>query len=139
MNATATKVIALPEQAVSLLDAYLRGLRSDATRRVYGQVLRAFGDFIGEIDLTQVTRRQVEAYRSHLEALGRSPSTISKYLSALCGLFDFAVEEGLMSRNPVSAARRPKLSDVSPRRAPSQDEVRRILAVPKSRDSDRAP
>ena len=123
------RIIAFPESEVSLVDAYLRGLPSDATRRVYRRAIGAFGTFLDHEALS-ATRRDVEAYRAHLEELGRAPSTICKVMSALSGFFGFAVDEGLIDRNPAAAARRPRLPDTSPRRALSPEEIRALLAAP---------
>lgn len=125
-----TKIVAFPEPEVSLLDAYLRGLPSDATRRVYRQAIRTFASFLGDREVLDATRRDVEAYRAHLENLGRAPSTICKVMSALNGYMMFAVDEGAIDRNPTAAARRPKLSDSSPRRALSPAEVEALIQAP---------
>ncbi|MCX5656654.1 MAG: tyrosine-type recombinase/integrase [Candidatus Omnitrophica bacterium] len=121
--------VSFPEGQISLLDAYLRGLPSPATRAVYKQVLLQFQSFLGDKNLLQVTRREVEAYRSHMESMNRNPATISKSLSALCGFYSFALDEGSIERNPASSARRPKLSDVSPRIGTTVEEVRSLLAA----------
>jgi len=84
---TATKIVSFPAADVGLLEAFLVGLPSASTRKVYRQAIRAFDDFVGEQDLLHVTRRDIEAYRSHLENLGRSPSTIAKIMSALVGYY----------------------------------------------------
>ena len=124
------QIVAFPESEVSLLDAYLRGLPSDATRKVYRRAIEAFGEFLGQQGILDATRRDVEAYRAHLEKLGRAPATICKVMSALTGFYGFALDEGVIERNPGSAARRPRLTDSSPRRALSRDEVRDLLAAP---------
>ena len=128
--ANGVKIVAFPEHGVSLLDAFLRGLPSAATRRVYRGAIGAFDAFIGDQNILMTTRRDVEAYRGHLEDLGRSPATICKHLSALSGYMGYAVDEGILDRNPAAAARRPKLPDSSPRRALSPGEIRALLAAP---------
>lgn len=122
-------VVAFPETHIGLVDAFLRGLPSDATRQVYRRALRAFETHLGR-ELLAATRRDVEGYRAHLEALGRSPSTVCQHLSAISGLYEFALGEGDIDRNPVATTRRPKLPDCSPRRALTQAEVRALLATP---------
>lgn len=129
MTTLKINVVAFPEVEVGLVQAYLRGLPSCATREVYSQVIRDFEGFVA-CDLLAVSRRQVEAYRAHLDAQGRAPATIAKHLSALTGYFDFLVDEGVLDKTPMSRARRPKVSDLSPRRALSQAEVQALLAVP---------
>lgn len=129
MDPTMNPVVAFPEDNVSLLDAYLRGLPSPSTRRAYRQAIGAFDDFLGDRRLTAATRRDVEAYRAHLETAGRAPATIGKVLAALSGLFTFAVEEDAVQRNPVALARRPKLPEASSRQGLSPAEVKAMVAV----------
>lgn len=129
MSATQTaQIVAFPEVQVGLKDAFIRGLPSAATRKVYRQALDAFELFIGS-DILAVTRRDVEAYRAHLEQQGRAPATVTKVMSALSSFHGFAVAEGVIDRNPTASARRPKVPDVSPRRALSQAEVRALVAA----------
>jgi site-specific recombinase XerD len=97
---------------------------------VYRRAVQAFTGFLGDRDVLTASRRDMEAYRAHLESVRRSPSTICKAMSARSGFFVFAVEEGVMERNPAAAARRPKLSDASPRRGLTPAEVQALLAVP---------
>ncbi len=124
-----SQVIAFPEPAVCVVDAYLRGLPSEATRQVYAQCIRSFGTFLGDRNFKSASRRDVEAYRAHLEALGRAPATISKHLSALSGLYAFLVDEGEVLKNPVASARRPRLSDTSTRKGITPAETQALLAV----------
>lgn len=123
------QVVAFPESAVGLAEAHLRGLPSAATRKIYCQAIGAFAAFLGR-DLLSATRRDIEAYRSHLETAGRAPATIGKVLSAVSSFYQFAIGDGLVDRNPVAAARRPKVPDASPRKALAAAEVRALLAVP---------
>lgn len=125
----ATPILVFPDSQVSLELAFLRGLPSPATRRVYKQVLGHFQVFLGERGTLSATRRDIEAYRALLEESGRAPATIAKALSALSGFFTFAAQEEAIAKNPVSTARRPKLSEMSPRRALSAVEVKSIIAV----------
>ncbi len=116
MSREGAQVVAFPEAEISLVDAYLRGLPTDSTRAVYKRALKAFDKFIGVKERLVATRRNVEAYRAHLEALGRAPSTICQHLSALTGFYDFALDEKLIDNNPAARARRPKLPKRSNRR-----------------------
>lgn len=128
-TATAAQIVAFPESAVSLTEAFLRGLPSKATRKVYRRAIADFADFLGR-DLLTATRRDIEAHRANLEAAGRAPATIAKVLSALSGFYCYGVDEALVDRNPVASARRPKVADTSPRRALSPDDVRSLLTSP---------
>lgn len=124
------QIVSFPQGQVSVVDAYLQGLPSPATRAVYKQAIAAFGDFIGNVDLLAVTRRDIEAYRAHLEGAGRKPATVAKVLSALNGFFDYAVDDDKLPKNPAARARRPKVNDVSPRLALTASEVRAVVNVP---------
>ncbi len=119
---------AFPEASVSTTAAFLRGLPSTATRVVYGRAINQFASFLGGSALDG-NRRDVEAFRAHLEALGRAPATIAKTMAALTGLFAFAVDEDVLDRNPARRARRPKVPTTSPRQGLSPDEVRALLAA----------
>ena len=129
MTSDGAQVVAFPEAEISLLDAFLRGLPSESTRTVYRRAVRAFDAFLGAGDLLAATRRSVEAYRAHLEALGRAASTICQHLSALTGFYDFAVDEKLVENNPAARARRPKLPKRSNRRGTEVHETQAILRV----------
>lgn len=124
------QIVAFPQQVMTVVNAYLQGLPSKATRTVYRQAIGAFAEFVGNVDLLAATRRDVEAYRAHLEAAGRKPATVAKVLSALNGFYDFGVDEGQLERNPAARARRPKVSDVSPRLALTANEVRTLVNAP---------
>jgi len=108
------------------VEDFLGGLLSDETREVYRRTLRAFGDFLGGRSLVSARRSDVEAYRNHLEAKGRAPATQCKEVSAICGFYAWAFDEGLTSR-PIGRVRRPRVSDVSPRRAMTAGEVQRLF------------
>lgn len=115
-----------PEAAVGLTSAFLRGLPSEATRTVYDRAIRQFEGFHGG-DVLGATRRDIEAYRAHLEALGRAPATVAKSMAALTGLLDFALDEGLVERNAARSARRPTVPTISPRQGLTTVEVRALL------------
>lgn len=125
----AAHVVAFPEAAVSLVDAFIRGLPSASTRTAYRRAIDGFAEFLGR-DLLTASRRDIEAHRASLEAAGRAPATIAKMMSAVSGFYDFAMADGAVDRNPAASARRPKVADTSPHRALSPADVRAILAVP---------
>ena len=123
----ATSVVAFPEQEISLVDAFIRGLPSEATRDAYRRSIRQFDKFLGDRALLSVNRRDVEAYRSYMDDLGRAPATIGKVMSALTGYYQFALDEGAIDRNPAASARRPKVPQESPRQGLSPSEVRALV------------
>ena len=128
-RAEIAEIVAFPEAEISLLDAYLRGLPSEGSRTAYRRAVRAFDAFLGARTLPTAARRDVEAYRAHMEVLGRAPSTICQHLSALTGYYDFAMDEGTVEKNPAARARRPKLPKRSNRRGTEVHETRAMLQV----------
>jgi len=128
-KAASGDVVMFPEDNIDLASAYFRGLPSAATRIVYRRALIQFDAYLGNKDRLSATRRDVEAFRSHLEQLGRAPATIAKTMAALKGFFGFAQDEGSIGLNPAERARRPKVPSVSPRQGLSPAEVQALLAV----------
>lgn len=118
------KTIAFPESAVSMQDAYLRGL-GETTQTVYRHAIDTFTEFLAPRSWESATFRDVEAF---LAASGYAPSTANKTLSALIGFYDFAVRSGVLTANPAASARRPKMPrERSPRQGLSPVEMRAII------------
>ncbi len=124
-----SKIVQFPEDAVSLDEAFLRGLQTQTTRREYRRSLRAFSAFLNPRPVLEATRRDIEAHIAHLRDLGRAPSTICKHVAALNGYYQFAYDEEAISRNPVASVRRPKLPDCSPRKGLTPEEIRALFAA----------
>ena len=128
-NSAAGTVIGFPEEQVGLVSAYLRGLRSELTRRVYGRAIQQFDGFLGDRVVLDASRRDVEAFRAYLEDRDRAPATVAKTLAALTGFFEFALDEALVDRNPAARARRPRVPSTSPRQGLSPVEVGALFRV----------
>lgn len=72
---------------------------------------------------------QIFLYLAWLRARGNSTGTLARRLSALRSFFDFVIDEGGVTANPVEFTDNPKL----PLRLPevmSQDEINTVLAQP---------
>lgn len=124
---TQLAIVAFPESQVSLLDAFTRSLNSDLTRSVYTREVEAFDAWLGDKAVLTCRARDVEAYRAYREAEGDSAATIAKRLSALSAFYTFAMREDEIGYNPAAQARRPKVSDTSPRQGLSPREVEAML------------
>lgn len=91
---------------------WLQNLRSDRTRRAYGEAWKAFLIF-AQIAPDVVTQSDVIAYRRNLET-SKSPktgkpytqATINLHLSALSSFFEFAKGRGLRNDNPTEGVGR---------------------------------
>ncbi len=121
-----------------LATAFLLSCRSEHTRRAYARDIRAFFAWCGEhnIDPVFAHRAHVDAYVHHLEHVPRpttgrlsAPASVARALSALAGLYTYAVDEGLLDRSPMVAVRRPKVGDDSPSTGLDRGELRTLLAT----------
>ena len=98
----------------SLLERYAahlrgRGLADKSVRCYLGQA----GAFVawyererGPFRVESVARLDVADYRRHLQDAGRKPATVNLVLVVLNSFFNWAVQEGLASANPVVGVRR---------------------------------
>lgn len=127
------KLIAFPEASITLEEAYLRGLPSDATRKVYRRILANFAAFLAgksfnERGLLAATMRDVEAYAAMLLET-RTASTVNRSFSALAGFYTYAMHDGQIGYNPAEQARRPKSTDGVPRVGVTRSEVAALLTA----------
>lgn len=127
MTTPTATLISFPEAEVSVVEAFLRGLPSQATRTTYRRAIHLLDSFLGDRPMEDATRRDIEAWRVAQEDAGRAPATIAKRMSAVAGLYDFMVDEEVIGRNPAARARRPKVAVESPRQGVSPAEVRAMI------------
>lgn len=118
-----------------LIDSYLARLRTEVgvsplTYAAYADDLARFAGFaagtFGVTEAARVGRELVLAFQAAEAERGIGARSQARRLSALRGLFRFAVEEGLIPESPVANLRQPKL----PRRLPttlSEAEIERLL------------
>ena len=99
------------DQAVTLVLAFLAGYTGHS-RDAYRRDLADWWRWCAAYDLAvlEAARVHVELYARELEAAGRAPSTVARRLAALGGLYQYAVDEGVLVRSPVAHARRPKVA-----------------------------
>lgn len=75
----------------------------------------------------------VELYARELEAVGRSLATVARRLAALSGLYQYAVDEGVLVRSPIAHVRRPKVATDSQTTGLDRGQLRAVLAVARQR------
>ena len=114
-----------------LAAAFLLG-QGTATVAAYRADLADFGQFLASIgvEALAVRRAHVDAYAHRLRALGASDATIARRLACLSGFYRYALEEGLLERNPVAGVRRPRLSEDSQALGLDRDQTRALLGAP---------
>jgi len=86
---------------------------------------------VGVATPTPRRRRQahVDAYAHRLRELGASDATIARRLACLSGFYRYALEEGLLERNPVAGVRRPRLSEDSQALGLDREQTRALLGA----------
>ncbi|OPX80451.1 MAG: putative tyrosine recombinase XerC-like protein [Methanosaeta sp. PtaB.Bin039] len=113
--------------AMDLLDAYqadcrLRGM-SEAT--IY-QYVRSLARFIDKYDPMKVGRSELQEYIADLRESGIKYGTMSNYLKALSGFYEWLVFEGRLKENPVRPVRRRYLMAY---KADEDKSIRQIISV----------
>jgi integrase/recombinase XerD len=91
----------------------------------------AFATVSTPIQLRQVSRAHVIAWRKQLEGRGCGEATIRRKLAALSSLFKKLCEDNAVLLNPVAGVKRPKMTaqeGLTP--ALSDEQTRRLLAAP---------
>lgn len=98
--------------AERLAAAFLLGYQGN-TRAAYRRDLTHYGTWCAQhgVDILTATRAHVDAYvdAQHQEEV--AASTIARRLSSLSGFYTYAVDEAVITRNPVVRARRPKVGE----------------------------
>lgn len=97
------------------------GSRDPKTATAYITTLRDLKNWLAErpgglpfrVDL--LTETAVRSYMDHLAAENRAPRTRSKALTSIRSFCRWAVDEGLLRRNPAAHVERPTVARVSPR------------------------
>lgn len=108
----ARSVPALEHTDVQRLQAaWLLGYGSPRTRKAYGHDLGQFSAWLGQWDvpLLEVQRHHVDTYVQALEGL--RPTTVARALASLSSFYDYALDVGLITANPVARVRRPKTGE----------------------------
>jgi integrase/recombinase XerD len=124
-------------QLDALIDRFLARLRGEVgvspnTYAAYAADLARFAAFararFSVTDASRVSRELVLAFQAAEAERGIGPRSQARRLSALRGLFRFAVGDGIAADNPVADVRQPRL----PRRLPAtlvEGDVPRLLAA----------
>lgn len=108
------------------------------TRLAYGRDLIDFADWLRPrgLGFEAAAREDVEAYLVHCDAQGLSTATRARRLSAIRGLFQFAMDEGWRSDHPAARLKGPGRDQRLPKTL-SEEEVARLIEC--ARATGRAP
>ncbi len=98
--------------AARIAAAFLLGYRGN-TRAAYAADLAHFGRWCAHLDVEVLScgRAHLDAYVDQQSRDGAAPATIRRRVSAIAGFFSYALDEGLIQRNPAARVRRPSAGD----------------------------
>jgi site-specific recombinase XerD len=120
-----------------LVDTLVAGQLSDNTRRAYQRDILDFLAFVG-VDgpqgLRAVLPGQIEHFRNTLMQRGAAKATVNRKLSVVRQLFERAIAEGWVDRNPAARVRGLKADQESPTAGLTLREARELLAGIASED-----
>ena len=112
--------------------AFLLSYPTSHTRRAYASDLGAWFEFCDSTstDPLAANRAHVDAWARKLAEIdGRTPATVARKLSAVSGFYRYAVNEDVISRNPVAAVRRPKVGSDTQSTGLDRVEVASLIAT----------
>ena len=105
---------------------------SPHTVDAYNRDIISFIRFLEEkgLSLSERTERSfIEIYIAHMRELGKKTMTIVRAISALRGLFNFLLADGIITHNPLEDIEIPKYSPPVPE-VLSEQEVLELLQLP---------
>lgn len=113
----------------SAFDLWLASLRSEHTRRAYGQAFADLQRFRGNADLQAVNRSDVARWMEDMRARGLSAPTIAQRLAAVSAFYRYAefTFEDLQQKNPAAVKDRPKVTPYGKANYLSANEARALL------------
>jgi integrase/recombinase XerC len=114
-----------------LQDRVKRREISHSKARDYRRVLVAFGDHCGKRPIPNISPVDVESWTSGMGHL--APATVRVYLSAVRGLFTWAIRHGYCRRNPALEVQSPKQPRTIPRGLSVESARALLLTAPDER------
>jgi site-specific recombinase XerD len=101
----------LPARERLLVAAWLAGYRSARTRRAYALDLSAWLDWLHGlgVDVLAARRVHVDLWVRHLLDTGAASSSTARRLSALTSFYHHLITHDVLTANPATAVRRPRV------------------------------
>lgn len=106
---------------------------SEHTKESYAEDLYSFAHFCGNKSLKTIDYPFMREYLSYLYEQKYKNRTISRHISALKSFFKYAMQEGLITKNPMTLISNPKLEKKLPNYMNYQD-LETILAIPNQQE-----
>ncbi len=128
----------LPDELGKLVRAWLlESCDSPESLTAYRRDIGGWFEWLRALDVEPLdaTREHASAWRRLMETTptertGRppAPATVARRMSVVASFYAFALDEGLVERQPVTKRMRPRVADDSPTVGLSRDEARAFLA-----------
>lgn len=116
------------------LEGFLLDQRSPHTKKAYSKDIKRFVLFLLARQQSKggeaLDRSVVLAYKESLLTQGLQHTTIDRHLATLKSFFQWLVDDGALDKNPAQGVRFFNSKRMSPTVGFSDEEVRRILALP---------
>ena len=114
-----------------LAGAFLASQTSPQTVAAYRSDLKEWFSFCADADLDPLLakRSSIDAYRLHLDELGRKPSTVARKLACLASFYEFAIDLEACAANPVGRVKRPRTSADSQRIGVDREGLEKLLSA----------
>lgn len=90
----------------------VKNTASPCTYRNYSNVLRTFSEYLNTEKPKAITSVTVTKWKDALLASGRSVNTVVQYLRTLRPFFEWEIEHGIITTNPVKSEKIPKRKQV---------------------------
>lgn len=130
-----------------LIDLWLRGKRSEHTKRAYKTDLLRFGAFLETLPLEAdedlparpeglrgTTAQHVQLFVEHLQAEDAAPASVRRRLSALKSLLSYAQKTGYLQYNVGAVIQAPEAHHRVTDRILSKEQIQAILSNAAGRD-----
>lgn len=91
--------------------------------------------FLGEVDITKITTKDLKKYIENLYRNGVATSTMARHISAIKQFFNFLQLEEIITENPSTLLEHPKVENDVPQ-VLSEDEVKTMLNEAKKDNSN---
>lgn len=130
-----TQDLIRPNEKLRLsIEAFLLDQRSPHTRLAYSKDLKRFVKFLLSRGFQQgveaLNRMVLIAYKESLIQEGLEHTTIDRHLATLKSFFGWLVDDGILSKSPAQGVRFLNPKKLSSTNGFSDEEVRKLLAVP---------
>lgn len=111
---------------------FLNNYLSVRTTSSYARDLRDFHEFVNGVEPKNLKPEDFVKYRDKLIQNGMAPSTVCRKLASIKSFMKWLVREGDLSSDPSISLKLPRPSPLKPTEAFTDEEVKKLLAVPKS-------